>query len=56
MRSPRWALARKFTPTLRALIEAIAREARAGDQIVVMSNGGFGGIQDKLLARLARKP
>ena len=38
---------------LDALVEAIAREARAGDHIVIMSNGGFGGIHDKLLARLA---
>ncbi|MBS0335760.1 MAG: UDP-N-acetylmuramate:L-alanyl-gamma-D-glutamyl-meso-diaminopimelate ligase [Proteobacteria bacterium] len=38
---------------LGALVEAIAREARAGDQVLVMSNGGFGGIHEKLLARLA---
>jgi UDP-N-acetylmuramate: L-alanyl-gamma-D-glutamyl-meso-diaminopimelate ligase len=37
---------------LDALVAAIVREARAGDQVVVMSNGGFGGIHDKLLARL----
>jgi UDP-N-acetylmuramate: L-alanyl-gamma-D-glutamyl-meso-diaminopimelate ligase len=36
------------------LTEAIAREAKTGDQILIMSNGGFGGIHDKLLARLAR--
>jgi UDP-N-acetylmuramate: L-alanyl-gamma-D-glutamyl-meso-diaminopimelate ligase len=35
------------------LVEAIDAEATAGDQIVVMSNGGFGGIHAKLLARLA---
>jgi len=40
---------------LDALVEAIAREARAGDHVVIMSNGGFGGIHDKLLARLAGK-
>ncbi len=34
------------------LIEAIAAAARPGDHILVMSNGGFGGIHDKLLARL----
>ena len=39
---------------LDALVEAIAREARAGDHVLVMSNGGFGGIHDKLLARLPR--
>ncbi len=38
---------------LDALVEAIATDARPGDQILVMSNGGFGGIHDKLLARLA---
>jgi UDP-N-acetylmuramate: L-alanyl-gamma-D-glutamyl-meso-diaminopimelate ligase len=35
------------------LVEAIASTAVAGDHILVMSNGGFGGIHDKLLARLA---
>jgi UDP-N-acetylmuramate: L-alanyl-gamma-D-glutamyl-meso-diaminopimelate ligase len=34
------------------LIEAIAAEARAGDHVLIMSNGGFGGIHEKLLARL----
>ncbi|HLP98091.1 MAG TPA: UDP-N-acetylmuramate:L-alanyl-gamma-D-glutamyl-meso-diaminopimelate ligase [Sideroxyarcus sp.] len=38
---------------LNALIEAIAGEAKSGDQILVMSNGGFGGIHEKLLKRLA---
>ncbi len=37
---------------LTQLVEAVAAEARASDQILVMSNGGFGGIHDKLLARL----
>lgn len=35
------------------LVEAIAAEARPGDHVLVMSNGAFGGIHDKLLARLA---
>lgn len=34
------------------LIEAIALEARPGDHVLVMSNGGFGGIHQKLLERL----
>jgi UDP-N-acetylmuramate: L-alanyl-gamma-D-glutamyl-meso-diaminopimelate ligase len=34
------------------LIAAIAAEARAGDHVLIMSNGGFGGIHEKLLARL----
>lgn len=34
------------------LVSQVAGEARAGDQVVIMSNGGFGGIHQKLLARL----
>ncbi len=37
---------------LARLVEAIAVECGPGDQVLVMSNGGFGGIHDKLLARL----
>jgi UDP-N-acetylmuramate: L-alanyl-gamma-D-glutamyl-meso-diaminopimelate ligase len=40
---------------LDALIGAIAAEARAGDHVVIMSNGGFGGIHEKLLARLSAR-
>jgi len=35
------------------LIEAIAAAVKSGDHILVMSNGGFGGIHEKLLKRLA---
>ncbi len=38
-----------------ALLSAIATEARAGDHILVMSNGGFGGIHEKLLRRLGER-
>jgi UDP-N-acetylmuramate: L-alanyl-gamma-D-glutamyl-meso-diaminopimelate ligase len=34
------------------LIDAIVRDARPGDHLLVMSNGGFGGIHGKLLERL----
>jgi len=37
---------------LAALVAGIAAEARSGDHVLVMSNGGFGGIHDKLLAAL----
>ncbi|HUP91074.1 MAG TPA: UDP-N-acetylmuramate:L-alanyl-gamma-D-glutamyl-meso-diaminopimelate ligase [Solimonas sp.] len=37
-----------------ALVEAIAAEAQPGDRVLVMSNGDFGGIHAKLLARLAQ--
>ena len=36
------------------LVAAIAAEARPGDHVLVMSNGGFGGIHEKLLAALGR--
>jgi len=39
---------------LDALVAAIAAEAKPGDHVLVMSNGGFGGIHAKLLARLER--
>ena len=38
---------------LGALVAAVAAEARPGDHVLVMSNGGFGGVHEKLLAALA---
>jgi UDP-N-acetylmuramate: L-alanyl-gamma-D-glutamyl-meso-diaminopimelate ligase len=38
---------------LDTLVSAVVGAARPGDQILVMSNGGFGGIHGKLLAALA---
>ncbi len=38
---------------LSALVADIVAVARPGDQVLVMSNGGFGGIHDRLLAALA---
>jgi len=40
---------------LDALVAAVAADARSGDRVVAMSNGGFGGVHDKLLAALARE-
>jgi UDP-N-acetylmuramate: L-alanyl-gamma-D-glutamyl-meso-diaminopimelate ligase len=37
------------------LVQAIAREARAGDHILVMSNGGFGGVHQKILTAIKEK-
>jgi UDP-N-acetylmuramate: L-alanyl-gamma-D-glutamyl-meso-diaminopimelate ligase len=37
---------------LERLVSAVTAEARAGDHVLVMSNGGFGGIHEKLLGRL----
>ena len=38
--------------TVDALVKGLAAEARAGDHVLVMSNGGFGGVHEKLLAAL----
>ena len=35
-----------------ALVEALAADLRAGDRVLVMSNGGFGGLHERLLAAL----
>jgi len=43
--------ARTFTD-LGALVSAVAGDARAGDHVLVMSNGGFGGVHMKLLRAL----
>ncbi len=37
-----------------ALVAAVKAAARPGDHVLVMSNGGFGGVHDKLLAALGR--
>lgn len=38
---------------LAALVARIAAVSRSGDHVLIMSNGGFGGIHEKLLAALA---
>ncbi|MEO1766323.1 UDP-N-acetylmuramate:L-alanyl-gamma-D-glutamyl-meso-diaminopimelate ligase [Thiobacter aerophilum] len=38
---------------LDALADAIARAARPGDNVLIMSNASFGGLHEKLLARLS---
>jgi len=40
---------------LEALVSRIAADSAPGDQVLVMSNGGFGGIHQKLLDRLKLK-
>src|SRR5690606_33539757 len=37
------------------LVAAVVKDARRGDQILVMSNGGFGGVHGKLLEGLAAR-
>ena len=38
---------------LDALVSAVAKQARPGDHILVMSNGGFGGVHQKILKAIA---
>ncbi len=37
------------------LVDCLAKDARAGDHLVLMSNGSFGGLHEKLLAALASR-
>jgi len=41
--------------SIEGLVGQLARGARAGDNVLVMSNGGFGGLHDKLLAALKQR-
>ena len=41
--------------TIDKLVARVVAEARAGDHILCMSNGGFGGIHQKLLDALAAR-
>ena len=38
-----------------ALVKAVSDEALAGDHVLIMSNGAFGGIHAMLLERLAAR-
>jgi len=42
-------------PDADAIVSHLAKGAQGGDVICVFSNGGFGGIHEKLLGRLGRK-
>jgi UDP-N-acetylmuramate: L-alanyl-gamma-D-glutamyl-meso-diaminopimelate ligase len=39
-----------------AIAEVVARDAQEGDVILVMSSGAFGGVHEKILARLRTSP
>jgi UDP-N-acetylmuramate: L-alanyl-gamma-D-glutamyl-meso-diaminopimelate ligase len=38
---------------LDSLVQTVAAAAQTGDHVLVMSNGGFGGVHEMLLAALA---
>jgi len=42
-------------PDIDSLVQAVVRAAKPGDQVLCMSNGGFGGIHAKLLKALAER-
>ena len=44
-----------FLPDTAAIIDQVCGEARAGDVVAVMSNGGFDNIHDRLLMALRQK-
>jgi UDP-N-acetylmuramate: L-alanyl-gamma-D-glutamyl-meso-diaminopimelate ligase len=38
---------------LDTLVNALVKEAKPGDHILVMSNGGFGGVHQKILKAIS---
>jgi UDP-N-acetylmuramate: L-alanyl-gamma-D-glutamyl-meso-diaminopimelate ligase len=42
----------RLTGTIDELVQDLTQAARPGDHVLIMSNGGFGGLHDKLLAAL----
>ena len=48
-------VAARFVPTVDDVVAVVVEDAQPGDQIIAMSNGGFGGIHDRLLAALAAR-
>jgi len=46
----------RFIPHVEDIVSAVAKEARPGDLVVVMSNGGFDDIHNKLLTALEARP
>jgi len=46
----------KLARSLDELVQGLAGSTSPGDQILIMSNGGFGGLHGKLLEALARRP
>jgi len=42
----------RVVPDVDAIVQSVAPEMRSGDVVAILSNGGFGGIYEKLPARL----
>ncbi|MDO4223636.1 MAG: cyanophycin synthetase, partial [Acinetobacter sp.] len=45
----------EISSNLDDIIARVVKEAEAGDAVVIMSNGGFGGLHQKLIAALKQK-
>jgi UDP-N-acetylmuramate: L-alanyl-gamma-D-glutamyl-meso-diaminopimelate ligase len=45
----------RLARSLDELVDGLASNSRAGDQVLIMSNGGFGGLHGKLLEALRRQ-
>jgi UDP-N-acetylmuramate: L-alanyl-gamma-D-glutamyl-meso-diaminopimelate ligase len=45
----------RFIPDTNAIVKTVSREAREGDLVIVMSNGGFDNIHQKLLDALTAR-
>ena len=44
----------QLLPTVEEIVARLAGELQKGDRVVVLSNGGFGGLHDKLLQALEK--
>jgi UDP-N-acetylmuramate: L-alanyl-gamma-D-glutamyl-meso-diaminopimelate ligase len=45
----------EFIPTVDEIVARLTGELRPGDRVAILSNGGFGGIHDRLLRALAAR-
>ena len=45
----------QFAASVDELVAALRPQLRAGDHVLIMSNGGFGGLHGKLLSALGAK-
>ena len=46
----------RLTGSVEELVQELNEELRTGDHVLIMSNGGFGGLHEKLLAALRARP
>jgi len=45
----------RLARSLDELVDGLAEDTSPGDQVLIMSNGGFGGLHGRLLEALARR-